>query len=155
MARPLDPKSFLIDAWRPWKQEETFEITDIEGEIPREIHGTLYRNGPSQKIDPPEGNQALHLFDGDALIHAWRITDGRVRFTGRYVRTPSFPRRAGRGARLLLLRELRAEGRERSRAASRVGQHEHRLARREAHGARGERLALRAGPAHARHAREE
>ncbi len=90
MSQTLDPKTFFINAWRPWKQEESFAITDIEGEIPREIHGTLYRNGPSQKIDPPEGNQALHLFDGDALVHAWRIADGRVHFTGRYVRTPSF-----------------------------------------------------------------
>jgi carotenoid cleavage dioxygenase len=90
MKPDLDAKTFFINAWRPYTREETFEIRTIEGEIPREIHGTLYRNGPSQKIAPPQGNQALHLFDGDALVHAYRFDGGRVHYTGKFVKTPSF-----------------------------------------------------------------
>jgi carotenoid cleavage dioxygenase len=90
MSPAIDPKTFFINAWRPYKNEESFEITSIEGEIPKDIHGTLYRNGPSQKIDPVQGHQALHLFDGDGLIHSYRIDDGHVWYTGKYVRTPSF-----------------------------------------------------------------
>lgn len=83
-------RAWWTEAWRPAAREETYEITEIEGEIPREIHGTLYRNGPSQKILPEEGYQKLHLFDGDGLVNAFRFDNGRVFFTGRYVKDQSF-----------------------------------------------------------------
>ncbi len=79
-----------VDAWRPSTNEDSYEITDVEGQVPREIYGTLYRNGPSQKILPPGGDGALHLFDGDALVHAFRFEDGRVHYTDRFVRNASF-----------------------------------------------------------------
>lgn len=79
-----------IAAWRPTPAEDEYALTEIEGEIPRELRGTLYRNGPSQRVLPKEGYAALHLFDGDALVHALRIEEGRVHYRGRYVRDPSF-----------------------------------------------------------------
>ena len=85
-----DRKRWFVDGWRPTTREDSYEITRIEGEIPREIHGTLYRNGPSQKILPKEGYEALHLFDGDGLVHAFRFDDGRVHYRGRFVRNASF-----------------------------------------------------------------
>jgi len=77
-------------SWYPSEIEESYEITDIEGEIPREIHGTLYRNGPSQRQLPPQGYDALHLFDGDALVHAFRFDDGRAHYTGKFVESESY-----------------------------------------------------------------
>ncbi|MFP6626244.1 MAG: carotenoid oxygenase family protein [Deltaproteobacteria bacterium] len=77
-------------AWRPSSDELTYRISRIEGEVPREIHGSYYRNGPSQHILPEGGARALHLFDGDGLVHAFRFDDGRVDYTGRFVRDPSF-----------------------------------------------------------------
>lgn len=77
-------------SWAPSEIEESYEITRIEGEVPREIHGTLYRNGPSQRIFPPEGYEALHLFDGDALVHAFRFDDGKVHYTGKFVESESY-----------------------------------------------------------------
>lgn len=74
----------------PNDAEDDYEIRDIEGEIPRELFGTLYRNGPSQKQLPPEGAGALHLFDGDGLVHAFRFEDGRAFHRSRYVRNESF-----------------------------------------------------------------
>jgi carotenoid cleavage dioxygenase-like enzyme len=57
----------------------------IEGEIPREIAGTLYRNGPGQKevFDAALG----HLFDGDAYLTALRFADGRLSGLSRFVAT--------------------------------------------------------------------
>ena len=78
------------EAWTPCPDEHSYAVTRIEGEIPREIHGTLYRNGPSQRIEPKQGNAALHLFDGNALIHALRFEDGEARYTGRYARDARF-----------------------------------------------------------------
>ena len=34
---------------RPNPVETNYTIANIEGEIPRELNGTLYRNGPNQK----------------------------------------------------------------------------------------------------------
>ena len=56
----------FVNAWRPNPVEADAPIREIEGEIPRELCGTLYRNGPNQKILPEGGHRALHLFDGPA-----------------------------------------------------------------------------------------
>ena len=87
-----------LEAVSPVEGESSYEITDIEGEIPRELHGTLYRNGPSQKVMPAAGHGALHFFDGDAFVHAYRFDDGRVHFTGRYAKTEGFLYREEHGA---------------------------------------------------------
>jgi carotenoid cleavage dioxygenase len=83
-------RAWIVNAWRPSSFEGEYEITDVEGEIPRQICGTLYRNGPSQQILPKGGYEALHLFDGDALVHAFRFDDGRAFYAGRLVRNRSF-----------------------------------------------------------------
>jgi len=93
----LDARQFWINAWRPSTTQTSYEITEIEGEVPREIHGSLYRNGPSQQILPSEGARALHLFDGDGLVHRFRIDDGRVFYTGRVVEHPSTMRERAEG----------------------------------------------------------
>jgi carotenoid cleavage dioxygenase len=96
-AESLDARQFWINAWRPSTVEGSYEITSIEGEVPREIHGTLYRNGPSQQILPAEGYQALHLFDGDGMVHGFRFDDGRVHYTGRVVEHPMTMRERAEG----------------------------------------------------------
>jgi carotenoid cleavage dioxygenase len=83
-------RRWFVDSWKPSTREDSYELTDVEGEIPREIHGTLYRNGPSQRILPKEGYEALHLFDGDGLVHAFRFDEGRVHYSGKFVRNRSF-----------------------------------------------------------------
>ncbi|MCW2317954.1 carotenoid cleavage dioxygenase-like enzyme [Rhodoblastus acidophilus] len=57
----------------------------IEGRVPREISGALYRNGPGQKetFDVPLG----HFFDGDAYLTAIRFDEGRVSGVSRFVAT--------------------------------------------------------------------
>jgi carotenoid cleavage dioxygenase-like enzyme len=94
---PSDAAAFARAAWRPTDREDSYEITDIRGEIPRELHGTLFRNGPSQKLLPAEGYQAMHLFDGDGLVHALRLDEGRAFYTGRFVRSESFLREQAEG----------------------------------------------------------
>jgi carotenoid cleavage dioxygenase len=65
------------------------EIHDlvVEGEIPRELHGTLYRNGPNPQFAP---RGKYHWFDGDGMIHAFAISDGKVHYRNRWVRTQRF-----------------------------------------------------------------
>ena len=78
-------RAWLTEAWKPTRREDAYRMSRVEGEVPREIHGTLYRNGPSQRVLPSAGYGALHLFDGDGLVHAFRIDDGEVHYRGRFV----------------------------------------------------------------------
>jgi carotenoid cleavage dioxygenase len=72
------------------------EIHDlpVDGEIPRELCGTLYRNGPNPQF-APRGD--YHFFTGDGMIHAFKLEDGRCHYRNRWVRTPRFllERKAG------------------------------------------------------------
>ena len=63
-------------------------ILEVVGELPQELRGTLYRNGPARW--DPAGFSAQHVFDGDGLLAKFTIDAGQVRFRSRYVRTPKF-----------------------------------------------------------------
>jgi len=58
----------------------------IEGELPRELNGTLYRNGPNPQFDVP----GAHWFVGDGMLHAFHLEDGRASYRNRWVRTPKW-----------------------------------------------------------------
>ncbi len=65
----------------------------ILGEIPRELNGTLFRNGPNPQFPSP----AQHWFLGDGMLHAIILQDGRASYRNRWVRTGKFlaERKAG------------------------------------------------------------
>lgn len=87
MSRPMPEVPFLRDNYAPWPVEGEARDLPIVGELPRELDGTLYRNGPNPQY-PPRGRH--HWFDGDGMIHAFRIRDGRVSHRNRWVRTARF-----------------------------------------------------------------
>ncbi len=66
----------------------------ITGELPRELNGTLYRNGPNPQFDAPDA----HWFVGDGMLHAFHLENGRASYRNRWVRTPKWQaeREAGR-----------------------------------------------------------
>ena len=66
----------------------------VDGEIPRELAGSYFRNGPNPQFAP---RGRYHWFDGDGMIHAFRIRDGRASYKNRWVRTArwSLERAAG------------------------------------------------------------
>jgi all-trans-8'-apo-beta-carotenal 15,15'-oxygenase len=71
----------------------------IEGVLPGGLTGTLYRNGPGR--NELGGSPFGHWFDGDGMVHAFTLRDGRVHYQNRYVRTPKYleETRAGRVTR--------------------------------------------------------
>jgi carotenoid cleavage dioxygenase-like enzyme len=87
----------LQGAFAPYLAEDEITPLEVVGEIPRELHGTLYRNGPNPQF-PPRGGMAYHWFDGDGMIHAVSLADGRAQYKNRWVRTRRFDleRKAGR-----------------------------------------------------------
>jgi all-trans-8'-apo-beta-carotenal 15,15'-oxygenase len=63
--------------------EEYDYYAKITGEIPRELRGTLYRNGPG--IFERAGLRKRCILDGDGMIQAFNILDGRVHFQSKFV----------------------------------------------------------------------
>ena len=69
--------------------EDDYWIEDIEGEIPRDLTGTLFRNGPG--LFEIAGTPIRHPFDGDGMIAAFTFgNDGRVHFRNKFIRTEGF-----------------------------------------------------------------
>jgi hypothetical protein len=56
----------------------------ISGEIPKDLRGTLYVNGPARVIDGR--GRASHPLDGHGFVRAFSFGDG-VKVRGRFVRT--------------------------------------------------------------------
>ncbi|KAM6969814.1 carotenoid-cleaving dioxygenase, mitochondrial-like [Aplochiton taeniatus] len=70
--------------------EETPEpiATETQGTIPSWIHGSLLRNGPG-KFE--FGNDHYnHWFDGMALLHQFKIVDGRVTYKSRFLQSDAY-----------------------------------------------------------------
>jgi all-trans-8'-apo-beta-carotenal 15,15'-oxygenase len=60
----------------------------VEGALPRELRGTLIRNGPGRL--EVHGQRYNHLFDGDGHLHRFGFTDRGLVHRNRYVRTREF-----------------------------------------------------------------
>jgi all-trans-8'-apo-beta-carotenal 15,15'-oxygenase len=55
-------------------REHGFEALEVEGDLPAELRGTLYRNGPG--LFGSHGRRYGHLFEGQGAISAVRFADG-------------------------------------------------------------------------------
>lgn len=66
----------------------------VEGAIPTDVNGVLYRVGPAGH--DVFGDRNLHPFDGDGMLAAFDIAGGRVHFRSRWIDTVG--RRAERAA---------------------------------------------------------
>ena len=80
---PTD-NQFLNFPWGPIQMECDAHDLIVEGEIPADLSGTLYRNGPNQRFRP---RGEYHLFAGDGMVHAFDIKNGQVDYRNRWVRT--------------------------------------------------------------------
>ncbi len=67
----------------------------VEGRWPAELGGTFYRNGPARF--ELGGERYRHWFDGDGMVHAWRIDAGRVRHEARFAQTRKYVEESGAG----------------------------------------------------------
>ncbi|MEZ5596447.1 MAG: carotenoid oxygenase family protein [Pseudomonadales bacterium] len=67
-------------------QRETYDSqATVAGRWPAGLAGTLFRNGPARH---EIGNfRYHHWFDGDGMVHAWRLGPAGVRHQGRLVQT--------------------------------------------------------------------
>jgi carotenoid cleavage dioxygenase-like enzyme len=95
MLRESDENPFLQGNFAPWRMEgEAFDL-EVLGEIPRDLNGTYYRNGPNPAYEP---RARYHWFDGDGMIHAITLREGRAAYRNRWVQSRGLgeERQAGR-----------------------------------------------------------
>lgn len=80
--RESDVNPLLQGNFAPWRLEGTADDLEVIGEIPRDLNGTFYRNGPNPAYEPAG---RYHWFDGDGMIHAISLRDGRASYRNRWV----------------------------------------------------------------------
>lgn len=69
--------------------EAEYEITDIDGTLPSDLVGVLYRNGPGNFGVNDE--RVAHVLDADGLVLRLEFQAGeKVKFTSRFVETEGF-----------------------------------------------------------------
>ncbi|HUN26234.1 MAG TPA: carotenoid oxygenase family protein [Steroidobacteraceae bacterium] len=68
-------------------EAEVFDL-EVEGTVPRELEGTLYRVGPDPCFPPRLGDDIN--INGDGLVMMFRFANGHVDLRTRYVRTEKF-----------------------------------------------------------------
>lgn len=72
--------------WAPVREEREDYALPVKGELPRELNGALFRNGPNPQFDVPDA----HWFVGDGMLHAFTLDNGKASYRNRWVRTPKF-----------------------------------------------------------------
>jgi all-trans-8'-apo-beta-carotenal 15,15'-oxygenase len=83
---------YNLDQWkqgyRSQKQEYDYQISEIEGEIPPDLTGTLFRNGPG--LLDINDESVRHPFDGDGMICRISFKNGKAHFRNRFVQTAAY-----------------------------------------------------------------
>lgn len=79
-------------------REHGFEPLRVEGALPDDLVGTLYRNGPGRFGVGPD--RYRHWFDGDGAVTAVRVGHGRAFGATRMVQTRAFVEEQEAGRRL-------------------------------------------------------
>ena len=87
MSKPLPNNIFLRGIWEPLPFECDINDPIVIGEIPKELNGTFYRNGPNPQYVYSEN---YHMFEGDGMIHAITFQHGHVKYKNRWIRTEKF-----------------------------------------------------------------
>ena len=93
-------QSYNRQQWQQGYQSQPNEydyfIDEIEGEIPEQLQGTLFRNGPG--LLDVQGIPLKHPFDGDGMICAISfLPNGKVHFRNRFVHTEGYVKEQGTG----------------------------------------------------------
>eukprot|EP01102_Stenamoeba_stenopodia_P021763 TRINITY_DN8865_c0_g1_i1.p1 TRINITY_DN8865_c0_g1~~TRINITY_DN8865_c0_g1_i1.p1 ORF type:complete len:572 (-),score=88.42 TRINITY_DN8865_c0_g1_i1:122-1837(-) len=73
--------------WESQPNEFDYEL-EVVGQLPAELKGTLYRNGPG--LLEVYGTPLKHPIDGDGMICAITLKDGRAWFKSKYVKTSGY-----------------------------------------------------------------
>jgi carotenoid cleavage dioxygenase len=91
---PAPHQPFLSGVYAPVHDELDVADLAVSGQVPAALHGVYLRNGANPQFAPLG---RYHWFDGDGMVHAVELADGRARYRNRWVETPGllYERAAG------------------------------------------------------------
>ncbi len=92
MVETINP--YLRGVYAPVADEITAENMQVIGEVPLDLNGVYVRNGPNPRFAP---RGRYHWFDGDGMLHAVQIQNGKVTYRNRYIQTEGFQRESAAG----------------------------------------------------------
>ena len=75
---------YLHGLFAPVVHEQTSEDLPVVGELPHDLFGAYFRNGPNPRHAPVD---RYHWFDGDGLVQGIWFEEGRARYRSRHVET--------------------------------------------------------------------
>lgn len=85
----------LSGPFAPIADESVLDGLEVTGEVPKDLRGAYFRNGPNPRFEPVG---KFHPFDGDAMIHGAYFDGGQVQIRNRWVRTAGLEENLARGA---------------------------------------------------------
>lgn len=97
MTQPFPDNPFLTGPMAPSGIECDAPDLIVEGELPGDLNGVYFRNGPDPLYPPVKGDE-YHWFHGDGMIQRFEFSEGKVAWRNRWVRTEKYEleRAAGR-----------------------------------------------------------
>jgi len=81
------PPELVSKGWLSQPQEFDYDL-EVEGQLPRELRGTLFRNGPG--LLEVYGTPLVHPIDGDGMVCSIKFEDGKAHFRSAYVKTTGY-----------------------------------------------------------------
>ena len=75
---------YLHGAYAPTVEEMYKDGLEVVGELPADLRGAYFRNGPNPVYQPAH---RYHPFDGDGMVHGVYFRDGRASYRNRLVQT--------------------------------------------------------------------
>ena len=97
MAKPFPDHPNLAGGFAPLQMECDAPDLVVEGEIPLELSGAFFRNGPNPQF-APRGD--YHWFAGDGMVHGFYLKEGKVSYRNRWVRTVKWRKEKAAGESL-------------------------------------------------------
>ena len=97
LATPPTPSPFLSGLLTPVTDERDDRDLEVIGELPPGLQGMFVRNGPNPQFAP---RGKYHPFDGDGMVHAVYLDEGRPRYRNRWVQSKGLGVERARGEAL-------------------------------------------------------
>jgi carotenoid cleavage dioxygenase-like enzyme len=79
---------FLNGPFTPWAEETEAYDLEVVGELPADLAGALLRISSNPRYEP-RNTDRYHWWEGDGMVCAVFVRDGRATYRSRWVQTPS------------------------------------------------------------------
>lgn len=90
----MSQNPFLQGNFAPVSDQQQCDELAITGELPAALQGVYIQNGPNPQF-PTSGR--YHPFDGDGMLHAVYLEQGKARYRNRYVQTHAYQQEQAAG----------------------------------------------------------